>query len=165
MYTYILYVIAKYNLNTTEIGIVLFCSSSTMIFNIMISFNILSKKYGVFIACFIGFVISGTSTLFSTLVNNIWIHFMFAVIGINSGFGIIFPSIVSMIVDFTSMENRGKIMGYLNLSRSLASIIGPLLNAVTFDINIRYPFIIASAFINCAIAILLVLIVKFVAKD
>lgn len=165
VYTYVLYVIEKYDLNTAQIGIILLASSSTMIFNIIFSFNYLSTKYGVFVTCYVGIIIAAISSLITTLVNNIWIHFAFSVIGSNAGFGILLPAIIAMGVEFTNLKNRGKIIGYINISQSIATIIGPLFNAVTFDINIQYPFFISSAFLTIAAMVLFALIAKYLIKS
>ncbi|WP_040227984.1 MFS transporter [Bhargavaea cecembensis] len=104
----------------------------------------LSDKYGRKKLIVFGLIVFGISQLIFGLAGQLWILFAARFL---SGFGSAFliPPMMAFVADITTLEERGKGMGYLGASMSLGFMIGPSIGGFLANVSMQFPFYIACA--------------------
>jgi DHA1 family multidrug resistance protein-like MFS transporter len=153
-----LYCIEEFDLTSSDLGFILVALSAIYTLVTIFVFNELAAKFDVYITCGIGCLIFAVTFAVCTLFSSLWTFLLVCVIGLGTGFGIVVPSVYAMAANFTNNLNRGQVMSAVEVSNKIANVIAPLLHGMLFDINIRYPFYLASGVVFAAFLMLIGLI-------
>ncbi|MET0959133.1 MAG: MFS transporter, partial [Psychrobacillus psychrotolerans] len=91
----------------------------------------------------IGLVIFSASQLWFGLATHEWMLYAARFIsGIGGAF--LIPATMAFVADITTLEERGKGMGFLGASMSLGFMIGPALGGFLASVSLSFPFFMAS---------------------
>jgi MFS transporter, DHA1 family, multidrug resistance protein len=111
----------------------------------------LSDHYGRKIITIIGLAIIAISQFMFSVGTDLWLLYLSRFIG-GIGVGLLIPATMAYVADVTTLENRGKGMGFLGASISLGFVIGPGIGGFLAEYGIRVPFYasaIAAAIAMC----------------
>ncbi|WP_277587247.1 MFS transporter [Psychrobacillus antarcticus] len=91
----------------------------------------------------VGLVIFSASQLWFGLATDEWMLYAARFIsGIGGAF--LIPATMAFVADITTLEERGKGMGFLGASMSLGFMIGPALGGFLASVSLSFPFFMAS---------------------
>ncbi len=103
----------------------------------------LSDKLGRKKLIIVGLVIFSASQLWFGLATYEWMLYAARFIsGIGGAF--LIPATMAFVADITTLEERGKGMGFLGASMSLGFMIGPALGGFLASVSLSFPFYMAS---------------------
>ena len=126
----------------------------------------LSDRYGRKPFIVGGLIIYSVSMLLFGLSTELWMLFAARFLsGIGAAF--IMPPIMAYVADITTVEERGKGMGFIGASISLGFTIGPGIGGILSKVSLPFPFYFAAiaAFIAAIVSVTLLPKVKAAATD
>lgn len=103
----------------------------------------LSDRHGRKNLIIFGLIVFGTTQLIFGLSPYLWLLF---VARFFSGIGAAFlvPPMMAFVADITTLEERGRGMGFLGASMSFGFMIGPALGGFLSTISLQFPFYVAT---------------------
>ncbi|TQR08329.1 MFS transporter [Psychrobacillus soli] len=115
----------------------------------------LSDTYGRKKLIIVGLVVFSASQLWFGLATHEWMLYAARFIsGIGGAF--LIPATMAFVADITTLEDRGKGMGFLGASMSLGFMIGPAIGGFLAKVSLTFPFYMA------AIAAILSAVISFI---
>ncbi|MEK4285601.1 MULTISPECIES: MFS transporter [Ureibacillus] len=99
----------------------------------------LSDLYGRKFFVILGLIVFGFSQIFFGIAKAIWMLF-FARFLSGAGAAFIMPPVMAYVADITTVEERGKGMGFLGAAISLGFMIGPGIGGFLAKVNLHFPF-------------------------
>merc|ERR1719474_597606 len=108
----------------------------TYMFGLIVIFNVLNKKVGLYLSVIIPHSLFAVSTLVATFIfDSMWTVIIILVIGFGIGFGPARPAGASMAAQFTSVNNRGLLLSIVEISKELASVVGPMIMGYLYELD------------------------------
>ena len=154
------YLIIKYNINTLAVGYITLSMATLYVFTNIVIFSQLSKKIGVYLCVFFGLIIFCIFLALLPSPNNLWLTLSCMAIGSGIGNAIVFPAMPAMAADYTNPTNRGKLLAFVEGTRNLGMVLGPMFHGVVFEINPDLVFYCSSAFVATAWLCIVFLLIR-----
>lgn len=99
----------------------------------------MSDRYGRKIFIIIGLVIFGLSQIMFGVANAVWILFVSRFLT-GTGAAFIMAPVMAYVADITTLEERGKGMGFIGAAISFGFMIGPAIGGFLAEVNLHFPF-------------------------
>ncbi|MBD7942874.1 MULTISPECIES: MFS transporter [Psychrobacillus] len=126
----------------------------------------LSDKYGRKKLIIIGLIVFSLSQLWFGLATDEWMLYIARFMG-GVGGAFLVPATMAFVADLTSLEDRGKGMGYIGASMSLGFMIGPAIGGFLAGVSLSFPFYMAAvvSFLSAIVSLVILPDIKNVISE
>ncbi|MBT2721144.1 MFS transporter [Bacillus sp. ISL-46] len=124
----------------------------------------LSDQYGRKKITIIGLAIIMVSQFMFSVGTDLWLLYLSRFIG-GIGVGLLIPATMAYVADVTTIENRGKGMGYLGAAISLGFVIGPGIGGFLAEFGLRVPFFASALVAGMALVVSLLFLPEPLSKE
>jgi len=152
-----LFMIEKYGISALEMGFLTLVVALVFVICTAALFSRMNKRFGVFFTASAGTAVFGCGLGLCSLFDSVWVFAIFAVIGVGVGFGVLAAALTAMVAEFTNASNRGKILGWGNVAGQTGMVVGPIIYGALFEVDMRYPFLVAAGSAGVCLVIMLAL--------